>query len=124
MGALGEHIHELQGMLVERGEQPVFMYEETGTEQAVALKAFLKILESGEWLAKFFVPVLIEEYAKQMPTPLEMMKHLAEPALNFEADIDDARRMIHNWPQFFPGQMATAEPRKANGTAGAARPSR
>jgi hypothetical protein len=102
----GEHIDEIQGMLVEHFEQPIFLREDEGAEHVTALKAFLKILEAKGWLANFFWPVRIERYAEKSPTPLEVMQDLTESAVMFECDINDAKKMIREWPELFPGQRA------------------
>jgi hypothetical protein len=102
----GSHLDEIQGMLVEPFEQPIFLREEEGEQNVAALKAFLKILEAKGWLANFFWPVRIERYAEKAPTPLEVMHDLTEDAINFECDIADAKKMIRGWPELFTGERA------------------
>jgi hypothetical protein len=97
---LGTHADEIQGLLFERPTHgTMFMREEEGGEHAAALKAFLKILQSDNWLAKFFLPVRIEMYAEHTPTPLRVMQDLTESVLNFECDIMDAKRTMCEWPE-------------------------
>ena len=50
--------------------------------------------EAGNWLANFFIPVRIEQYAEKTPTPLKVMHDLTEPAEMFQFDVDDAKRMM------------------------------
>jgi len=104
----GEHMDELQGILVDSDGSPIFMREDEGTEHIAALKAFLKILEAKGWLAEFFWPVRIERYVEKAPTPLEVMQELTESAVIFECNISDAKDMIRDWPQFFSGQTEAA----------------
>jgi hypothetical protein len=113
---LGTHADEIQGLLFERPTHgTMFMREEEGGEHAAALKAFLKILQSDNWLAKFFLPVRIEMYAEHTPTPLRMMQDLTESALNFECDIMDAKRTMSEWPELVG---VTPPPEQANDSRG------
>jgi hypothetical protein len=104
MSALGEHADEIQAMLVKLGEQPIFMREKRGSQQCASLEGFLKVLQDQGWLADF-LDVRIQYYAEHRPTPLEVMNALAESAVIFEGDVQDAKKMIRDWPAFFPTQM-------------------
>lgn len=99
MSDLADAMDEIQGILVQGDEEPIFMRDDKGTEHAAALKAFLKILEADSWLTDFFIPVRIEQYAEETPTPLRVMQDLAEPAMIFESDVAEAKRMIREWPE-------------------------
>jgi hypothetical protein len=124
MADLSPDMDEVQGILVQAGKEPSFMRDEEGEQQAVALQAFLKILQSRNWLADFFIPVRIEKYAENPPTPLKVMRDLTESAEMFQSYVADAKRMMREWPEFFPGQnVKTAEPREANESLQAAEPS-
>lgn len=123
MVARGEHADEIRAMLVDPSEV-ILMREDEGARHAASLKALLRILESGGWLADFFSPGLLEFWAKKTPTPLAVMEQLTEPAFNFESTIDEAKQMMRDWPELFPGKTEPVEPREANEKARAASPSR
>jgi hypothetical protein len=99
MADLSPNMDEVQGILVQAGEEPSFMRDEEGEQHGVALEAFLKILQSRNWLADFFVPVRIEKYAEKTPTPLSVMQDLTESAEMFESYVADAKRMMREWPE-------------------------
>jgi hypothetical protein len=117
LSRFGEHSDELRAMLVEGGEDPIFITEEegVGSDHFSLLKAFLEIMRADGWLAEFF-RVRIEMYAKKTPTPLEFMRALTEEAANFEYSVGDAKRMMRDWPEFFTTQAANVEAPRKNGT--------
>lgn len=97
-------LDETVGMLVALREDPVFLRDnENGEERMRSLQAFLKILQRGDWLADFLFAERIEKYAKKCPQPLELMRALAEHADYFESDVEDAKRMMREWPELFAG---------------------
>lgn len=97
---LGSHAEEIQGLIVEPGVTPTYLREEEGKRHLECVKALLKILHTGGWFANY-LEVRLANFAKKSPQPLDVMESLSEPACNFECDIDDAKELMHRWPQLF-----------------------
>ncbi|MGI9073354.1 MAG: hypothetical protein ACR2JB_19060 [Bryobacteraceae bacterium] len=113
LGQVGQHrSDEIHSMLVEGGEEPIFIADVEGPDRFALLKAFLDILRSDGWLASF-LSARIERYAQKSPTPLELMEGLTEDAVNFDLNINDAKRLIREWPEFFEPQGTEAQEAKA-----------
>ena len=94
MADLADNMDEVQAILVQR-EEPSFMREEEGERQATCLKAFLKVLQDGKWLADF-LGVRMPQYAERCPTPLEVIQALTEAAAHFDSGLRDAKRMVED----------------------------
>jgi hypothetical protein len=95
---LADNMDEVQRILVQSGEDPTFMRHEEGQRHAARLKAFLKVLQDGKWLADF-LDERMPQYAGRCPTPLEVMQSLIEAAAHFDTEMRDAKRMVEDWPQ-------------------------
>jgi hypothetical protein len=73
-----------------------------------SLRALQTILRKGGWFAEWLQAELRFREDKKV-TPLEVIDSLTEPAANFEYEIEDAKRMLADWPELVQPEAAADE---------------
>lgn len=98
MHELGEHADEISAMFTDGWETLMFLREDEDSYQTRCVTALLKILEGESWFAEWLL-IFLPAYVREKWSPVEVMWKLSEEATNFESNIEDAKRMLKDWPE-------------------------
>lgn len=112
MEEAGRHTDSIKGMLCLRkpNATPVTFLEEDEWDESdlECLPALTTVLQKGGWLGPW-LHALLHRCVRENHSPHDVIETLVEPAYHFEYDIEDAKRMLKDWPELFESEKQTAE---------------